>query len=237
MKTQRHSIPGELLTHTARIQLVGAGGNGSQMLTGLARLHTALRALEHPGLAVTVCDPDIVTEANVGRQLFSPADIGQHKAVVLVHRLNAFFGLNWHADPRPFTEAKNYHDSDFIIGCVDTIAARREIAQVLKKTKRPIYWLDLGNDTNTGQVILGGNGLPTIMDYFPGMKRQRKERNTPSCSLAESLERQDLFINQAVTTWALHLLWTMFRTGGVDHVGYYVNLLSGRVTPVVIPKP
>lgn len=40
-----------------RIALVGAGGNGSQMVTCLARMDRALRSLGLPPLAVTLYDP------------------------------------------------------------------------------------------------------------------------------------------------------------------------------------
>ena len=57
--------------------VIGAGGTGSQMLMGLAQLHTAMIALGHPGgLDVTVIDSDQVSEANVGRQMFYPSDVG-----------------------------------------------------------------------------------------------------------------------------------------------------------------
>ena len=59
--------------HPVTVNLIGAGGTGSQVLTCLARLDITLRALGHPGLFVTLYDPDIVTESNIGRQLFSPS--------------------------------------------------------------------------------------------------------------------------------------------------------------------
>ena len=65
-----------------------AGGTGSQVATNLARMDMALRALGHPGLHVTVFDPDTVSEANIGRQLFSESEIGLNKAVALVTRIN-----------------------------------------------------------------------------------------------------------------------------------------------------
>ena len=49
--------------HPVTVNLIGAGGTGSQVLTCLARLDTALRGLGHPGLFVTLYDPDTVTEA------------------------------------------------------------------------------------------------------------------------------------------------------------------------------
>ena len=67
-----HYIDNYLLNpqHPVTVNLIGAGGTGSQVLTCLARLDVTLRALGHPGLFVTLYDPDIVTDANIGRQLF-----------------------------------------------------------------------------------------------------------------------------------------------------------------------
>ena len=81
--------------HPITVNLIGAGGTGSQMLQSLARIDYALYKLGHPGLNVRVFDNDIVTEANIGRQLFSPNDVGLNKADVLVTRINTFFGVNW----------------------------------------------------------------------------------------------------------------------------------------------
>lgn len=269
-----HTIHPDLLSGPVNIALVGAGGNGSQMLTGLARLHTAMLALHHPGgLRVHVYDPDRVSEANVGRQLFSPSDIGQYKACVLVHRLNCWYGLDWEARPSRFTlPASNYATNfpDIVVSCVDTIASRKEIAKLLtlRRSETPRYWLDLGNRQQDGQVILGepdrqhGAGcgvinseefrrgmnakvrrakkvapprLPTVMEIFPELKRRQKEDNAPSCSLAESLEKQDLFINDHISRWALHLLWTLFRQGKIEHHGYLINLKDGAVNPLPVP--
>ena len=272
-----HKLPPDFANHQIRIAVAGAGGNGSQVLSGLARLHLALRALGHHGLDVCVFDPDLVTPANIGRQLFSPSDLGQPKAIVLVNRINLFFGLQWQAVPSLYKpkQRRPVPRADILIGCVDTAAARRELA---KSNFR--YWLDLGNTATTGQVILGtrqcrpfaeileedlmrgrpeserpgANAQANVMakrmkkrDYldprrpklvteiFPELlNRKLKEDNTPSCSLAEALERQDLFINQSVATFALQLLWQFIRNGGLDIHGYFINLETGRVTPLPI---
>lgn len=79
--------------HPVTVFVIGAGGTGSQVATGLARISVALQALGHPGLHVTVFDPDTVTEANIGRQLFSGSELGLNKAVALVTRINRFFRL------------------------------------------------------------------------------------------------------------------------------------------------
>lgn len=67
-----HSIHGDLLSTRVRVTVAGAGGNGAQVIGMLARLDLAIRALGHPhGLHVTAYDPDTVSEANVGRQIWS----------------------------------------------------------------------------------------------------------------------------------------------------------------------
>lgn len=51
-----HYIHNYLLApqHPVTVNVIGAGGTGSQVITNLARLDVTLRALNHPGLYVTV---------------------------------------------------------------------------------------------------------------------------------------------------------------------------------------
>lgn len=243
-----HLIANKLLNRRVEVALVGCGGVGSQVLTGLARLHTAMLALGHPGgLKVTAYDADAVSESNVGRQLFSPSDVGVNKAVLLTHRLNTFFGLDWSGNPCFFPSAQRVSTPDIIISCVDTKASRRGIAAYCKRSSVS-YWMDMGNNLADGQIIMGQPGfgrklrkdeqtiLPTVTDLYPAImdETQPEEEDAPSCSLAESLERQDLFIGQSIATFGLQLLWTLFRHGEADIHGYFVNLKSGRVSPLAV---
>ena len=233
------------------VVVVGAGGNGCEMINGLARMHVAMRALGHPGgLAVKVYDDDQVSEANIGRQLYATSDIGQNKAVIAVNRVNCFFGLDWEAAPERFPEGNSdpFHMSPhclpsrashvhILISCVDTAAARRTIARfITTKHGAPVYWLDLGNGKGDGQVILGHASepkLPSVVEVFPEILDEGfVEDDTPSCSLAEALEHQDLFINRAIATFALDLLWRLFKDAGIGHHGAFINLASGHVNPL-----
>ncbi|MEN8504177.1 MULTISPECIES: PRTRC system ThiF family protein [Paraburkholderia] len=154
-----HFTPAHFLDRRVNVALIGCGGNGSQMLTGLARLNHALTALGHPGLHVTAFDGDTVSDANIGRKMFSPADVGQYKSAVLVHRLNAFFGLDWHARPKHAGADELVHVGPGIaIVCVDSAAARAKLAKTLQSTAA--YVMDLGNRASDGQVIFGQAGRP-----------------------------------------------------------------------------
>lgn len=52
--------------------------------------------------------------------------------------------------------------------------------------------------------------------------------------LADALEKQHLFVNQAVTTAALQILWQLFRTGAIDWHGAFINLKTGRTVPLPV---
>jgi molybdopterin/thiamine biosynthesis adenylyltransferase len=75
-----HIVNKELLQpyNPVTVNLIGAGGTGGQVLTALARMNQALVALNHPGLMVRVFDDDTVTRANLGRQLFTTAELVLH---------------------------------------------------------------------------------------------------------------------------------------------------------------
>ena len=125
-KPQRHYLPAIFDNRAVRILLVGCGGNGAQMLMGLASLDTALRAISSRSLEVTVVDDDIVTEANLGRQPFYRCDVGNSKARTLTERINLAHGLAWKAVHGRAPDAVEIDGTDILITCVDTASARRD---------------------------------------------------------------------------------------------------------------
>lgn len=248
--------------HPVTVNLIGAGGTGSQVLTCLARLDVTLRALNHPGLFVTLYDPDEVTEANIGRQLFSYSDFGLNKAVCLVSRINNFFGNDWKAVPELFPasikSAKEENRANITITCTDNVKSRLDMWKFLKAYrdignytdyKTPLYWMDFGNAQTTGQVILGTvqkkipqpkskqyktvESLKVITEYVK-YSAVKVEESGPSCSLAEALQKQDLFINSTLAQLGCNILWKMFRLGMIDNQGLYMNLDTMKVNPIPV---
>ncbi|MBU2766689.1 PRTRC system ThiF family protein [Acidithiobacillus ferrivorans] len=221
--------------------VIGAGGTGSHVLNGLARLHLALRAFGHPGLQVTAIDPDTVSESNVVRQLFMPHEIGASKATVLIHRLNLLYGLDWNAHQGLASDLGFSRGVKFILGCVDNAAARKQINRLYVRHVTD-YWLDFGNRSADGQAVLGyrpagKNWLPCIADLYPEiLVKSKDDDDTPSCSLAESLSRQDLFINPTLANAGLNILWQLLRYGHVTYHGTFVNLQTGRQSPLPVDR-
>jgi PRTRC genetic system ThiF family protein len=240
-----HLIPAKLLQNQVKIALVGCGGNGSQMLTGLARLNHAMVALDHPGLIVCAFDPDTVSEANIGRQLFGAFDIGASKAHTLINRVNAYFGLTWKAYFGRYDWQKL--NADIIIVCVDSAKSRHEIMRTFQRSC-PMYLMDMGNRAADGQVLFGelravsaspaGSArLPSPYDLLPELVDAKAvEDDTPSCGLAEALERQELFVNQSIVTPALHILWEFFRHGQLTWHGAFVNLRTGSMRAMQVKE-
>jgi PRTRC genetic system ThiF family protein len=245
------------------VNLIGAGGTGGQVLTALARMNHALIALNHPGLVVRLFDDDKVEQANLGRQLFTTGELGQLKAVALINRINRFFGTNWKAVTERYSKEHLERIPDdcmagLTISCVDTVEARFEISAILKaisiksgyRRDRPLYYLDFGNSRYSGQVVLATvskitqpvmkkfktvETLPMVTDEFADLLHQSQDAdNTPSCSLAEALEKQDLFINSTLANLGASLLWQMFREGMLYNRGFFVNLKDFRTQPLKV---
>lgn len=250
-------------TNPVTVNLIGAGGTGSKVLTGLMEINESLLALGHAGLQVRLWDDDIITSANLGRQRFFECEVGLSKSVALINRINRCTGANWKAETVKFEKNKAGNllkemSATITISCVDTVNARFGIAEILNEISDnrsyfrnyPRYWMDYGNSRYSGQVILSTVGnilqaesekyipvanLPFVTDEFGDLLRQsEKEDNTPSCSLEEAFQQQDLFINASLAQLGCKLLWSMFRNGMTKYRGCFHNLEDFRTTPILL---
>jgi PRTRC genetic system ThiF family protein len=168
---------------TTTIIQVGVGGTGSWLAMSLARL------VYHAGQAgqtvkLVLVDPDTVEERNVGRQGFSPAEVGQNKAESMALRLSLALGIEVAAATAPFVTAdfvswanQQYrpYGSDttrlVLVGAVDNYLARREMAKALAAVGNHthlagsgqahstgsgrVWAVDCGNGRANGQVLVG----------------------------------------------------------------------------------
>ena len=243
-----HTLPKSLRRsgQPLRVLIVGAGGNGSAMLLGLPYLHQAMKVWGHAGgIHVMLADGDLVSKTNCIRQPFASADVGLNKAVVLINRVNLFWGLRWQAHPEHFHKDSlraNSAGPHLIIGCVDTRAARQTIlSAVTRANDSTVYWLDLGNNASSGQYVLGqplnaanrrsAARLRTVAELYPEIAdAEAGEDPLPSCSAAEALERQEPFINHVLATSALAMLARLFRYGTLTHHGAFYNAATGRTS-------
>ena len=249
-----HAPPG-WETRRINILLVGCGGTGSELLSALAKTSFALRDLGHPGFHVTVFDADAVERPNLGRSNFYPCDLGHNKAQVTVQRINLAWGFAWdacpvHFDPTPESYRDLREKPDLVITCVDKGQFRADMAKLgrLVGGDRALY-LDAGNDSHSGQVIIGhwagiGGGdrhgfareaefVANVLDLYPNLDGFHEPPDEPSCSMADALRKQDLPINRSIANTAIELLWGLMRHG-IGHQGCFVDIRKGEKIPMPV---
>ena len=257
-----HFVDNDLLnpTNPISVNLIGAGGTGSKVLTALAEMNHSLIELRHAGLQVRLWDDDIITSANLGRQRFADSETRLYKSVALINRVNRFFGTSWKAETVKFEKDRferfpENAKATITVTCVDSVKARFEVAEILKGkneyrnyNNEPKYWIDMGNSQFTGQVLLSTVGdirqpksekyetvsnLPFVTEEFGELLKQSEEQDdTPSCSLAEALEKQDLYINSVLAQMGSSLLWNLFRNGLTENRGFFLNLKNFHSQPI-----
>lgn len=154
------------------VALVGCGGTGSHLAQALARIAVHVRAGGDPPRLIFI-DGDTVEEKNVGRQLFTPADVGHNKAQVLAERFGRLFGLRIDAVPEmatvdllrglwPRNDPYQYEKVGILVGAVDNAVARKSLAGALNNG-RWLMWLDCGNHEDSGQVSIGTHTDPVLL--------------------------------------------------------------------------
>jgi PRTRC genetic system ThiF family protein len=157
-----------------------------------------------------------------------------------------FFGTSWEAYACNVSKGLRL-PGGIMISAVDDVGARYLVGDI-GKNSRMVYWVDTGNTASTGQVVLGTfdrvnqpvkscpSYLPHVLDLYRGIMKEESQKpyQGPSCSLQESLARQDLFVNQWMATCALEVIWRMFRYGQVKVHGAFVNLNTMTVRPLPV---
>jgi PRTRC genetic system ThiF family protein len=124
---------------------------------------------------------------------------------------------------------------------VDTRAARATICDSVGKLSTVSYWLDLGNNADSGQFILGEPlnernrrarlRLRSAAElYHEIVDASLDNEGEPSCSAIEALERQEPFINSTLAQHGLALLARLFRYGEISYHGGFINLATGVVS-------
>jgi len=236
--------PEHLLTRLVRIQVAGAGGTGSHLIDALASLDSTLRTLGHPGFEVAIFDDDRVSRASVGRQRYTDADIGVPKAHVLVHRINCFYNVNYVAHARKL-DTNSIH-CDLLITATDSALFRAAVGKTFQNRESHTLWIDTGNDSAGGLCEIGHLGklpaqdagalrLPNIWNLYPELAKMRAaDEEEASCSVEQSITRQEWPVNRMVATFAATLLWNLFRKGKLEHHGCRIDTRTLTAMPMPI---
>lgn len=241
---------------------VGLGGTGSWTAPNVCRLAAVLQEELKRKVQVFLIDPDRIESGNVPRSNFTYAEVGQPKAVALARRYAAAWGIKVTAVTKRFSRQMVWLESQgearltVIIGCVDNHLARREMHRALKDAKdispdiSDCWWLDAGNDLNTGQVLLGNSysidqlrdcfpcstmchALPSPALQFPDLLMPpvvTKKRRDLSCRQLMMLNEQSLIVNQRVAAELGDFLMRLLLTNDLQRFAAFFNLHAGTST-------
>lgn len=241
------------LPMNTHIVVVGTGGTGGYVIRDVCRL-IENKISKNQSVKLTLIDPDVVEAKNLIRQNFIKGDLGKYKADVLAERYAAAFGIEIGVITEKCTrnillELALETDSVnrlihplIVIGCIDNNAARREIHEFFKvygmSNGRALAWIDSGNESSSGQVVLGATGeastyyLPFITQIYPEILDPKRDPKT-EVSCAERAERdvQNMFINMTAANQILNFLNTMYssKRSSIHGVEFSINGLADAI--------
>lgn len=234
------------------IALIGCGGTGSHIAQSLARLAAHCHSTNGPAITLVFADGDTVERKNVGRQLFSAADVGTNKAQALAGRFSAVFGQEIVAFPRMLetsTRIANPNSYGILVGAVDSAAGRRAIASQLGGYAWKL-WIDCGNHEHSGQVVAGNTQsadgmkqaiqfgmcakLPAAPLLYPELLKDAPIRPREDCAAAMEDNAQSLCVNQAIAAVAAQYLYQLVVQRRLTTFQTTIDLtsLSMRSTPI-----
>jgi PRTRC genetic system ThiF family protein len=240
-------------THIQTISIVGLGGSGGQIARSIARMVYDMKVARLHTPQIVLIDPDRVEQKNVGRQLYTEADVGQSKAIVLMRRFNMALGLDISAIDQPVNAEKHFERwGNLIVGAVDNHLARRELVRV-----NGAIWVDAGNHFNAGQIVIGNTSdhetalryidgqsgryayLPNAGLLFPALlepEPEAKPQPEPERSCAElvAAREQDLLINDWMAVVAAQYVYKLLHRQTITSFASFISAdsMSVRSLPI-----
>lgn len=250
-RVYKHYINPEVFNHPINFNVIGIGATGAEFCRRLAQICQILKTM-NIDTSVTLWDGDRVEENNIGKQIFSIHDIGVNKAEVMAYRINSFYGFKWSHTPEFWNpsllmdKGAFYSTCQIICGAVDSWETRVKLNKYFRN--KIGYYLDMGNDRFTGQAILGVGTdiipkgpkdnvtiLPSVTEIFKDHVSKKTDEE-PSCSVLESIHRQDLMINPMIANLGANIIWNLlFRKVILTH-GYFLNINDTMLTELNV-KP
>jgi PRTRC genetic system ThiF family protein len=258
-----------------KLLVVGLGGTGSFLARHVACLVWLLRSAGKQ-VHLTFIDPDIIEAGNIPRQNFCPAEIGRYKAEALAERYARDFGMAIGCIPTRFSPDlvhTEWQTLTILVGCVDNAAARvameeaLQMNETLSNREKPavprVWWLDLGNGPDYGQILLGSTTrvetlasafplgalarcclLPSPLLQEPKLREARpeeQENHGLSCAELLAANAQAMTINPAIAIEGADYLYRFLVTGTLKKFATYLDLPAGTkksfyVTPQTLAK-
>ncbi len=241
--------------------IVGLGGTGSFLARHAACLLTLLRAAGKEA-TLTFIDPDTVEEANIPRQNFCHAEIGRYKAETLARRYGDAFGVEIACLPERFEPEMaepRWDTLTVLVGCVDRASGRVAMGEALKENRRfvdgkscpRVWYLDLGNGLDFGQLALGSTDreedmastfslsalgcvslLPSPLLQLPKLREPQPEElagHALSCAELLAANAQSLMINPRMADEGASYLYEFLVLGTLRRFATFIDIPTGTM--------
>jgi hypothetical protein len=140
---------------------------------------------------------------------------------------------------------------NFFISCVDSNTFRNKMSVVTKAVYNneckpvtsanvtiPYYWMDVANELDYGQIILSKITqfkddwwVDNIVDIYGELE---EKVNVDSCSIFDSLSKQDLFINGFMAKYAAKMFYDFITEYKLEANVKYINIKQEKVANQLI---
>jgi Dinucleotide-utilizing enzymes involved in molybdopterin and thiamine biosynthesis family 2 len=211
-----------------KIVMLGAGGTGGHIAVNLYRiLHAAKQKVRF-----ILVDGDLVEEKNLVRQHFSPADLGQNKALALAERYAEVYGLMAEYIPE-FIESdvtlykllessvkkkRTPEELVILIGAVDNNKSHQMCDRVFYQCQNLVY-IDSGNGEHNGQMVCGVRQkgktvLEPVAALYPDILAEGDSFPTEvSCAEASVSAPQSIMANVMAATAVNAIIYNLVLQG------------------------
>ncbi len=210
-------------THDFNIVLIGVGGTGSRIAEKIAELNYMLLNSNKPGIKLTLVDPDIVEEKNIGRQKFFPHQIGDFKTKALAQTLSRNYLMKGIVTYEEKVQKCKLNFGSIAICCVDNFKARKYVLNSFKTG----YVIDIGNEKDFGQIFLSKKGkLMNTIEFFgeKNFKNQSESSEFICENYEDQFNEQSHFINEAMALYGIELLKDFLINDTINYNCIFVNL-------------
>jgi len=226
-------------TQLNKLVIVGCGGTGGYLIPKLFRhIHTIPELATN--LEIFLVDDDIVEEKNIGRQNFSPQDVGHPKARIMAMRYGATFGLKVRylverADKGTYEDIWKNSGNMLIIDTVDNNKAREQIHLFIQDQnyymRKYLGWISAGNSQNDGQIVVfpfsqNNNDMDykrTVVDVWPDQfteevfEEERAREEEANCAINAQVNPQSMAANDTSATVIYNVCHEAIHQGSIEH--------------------
>ncbi len=209
----------------SHVAVIGVGGAANLAM-----------ALVRSGLgAITLIDPDTVSDLNLVRQEYERLDVGKNKVDALAFRLKQITPdircTPSACDVTTFSEEecdRLFRDVDLIIAATDSFAAQSWVNRAALKYRKIALWPGVYQGGLGGEVIFWRPGLPCYRCLLPGRYKAQEHAKAQDRSLDPPSDGTTIFEHSFIDVITGQLVLGLLTRGAENRYGRLIEKLGDR---------